>query len=89
MIKKLLFTLAHEVGDINVYPTYKRLVKNQWKSYDELKKEQEKQLKVMLNFCYDTVPYYHKLFKSLNLSPDNIKKIEDLEKLPVLTKDTT
>ena len=33
------------------------------------------------------VSYYHKVFKSLNILPGEIKKIEDLEKLPVLTKD--
>ncbi len=87
MFHKPLFILAHEAMDIKFYSTYKRLIKNQWKSYDELKKEQEKQLRVMINFCYTNVPYYHNLFNDLEISPKDITKIEDLEKLPVLTKE--
>lgn len=87
MISRNLFILAHQIGDMNFYPTYKKLVQNQWKSYEELKEEQEKQLRVMINFAYKNVPYYHKLFNTLKLSPEDIKKVEDLEKLPILTKD--
>ena len=87
MIHKSLFIFAHQVGDRNFYPTYKKLIQNQWKSYEELKEEQEKQLSVMINFAYKNVPYYHKLFDDLKLSPEDIKKVDDLEKLPILTKD--
>ncbi|MDA0524645.1 phenylacetate--CoA ligase family protein [Methanococcoides alaskense] len=42
----------------------------------------------MISFAYDNVPYYHKLFNELRLTPSDIKTIEDLEKIPTLTKDT-
>ena len=87
MIARNLFILAHQIGDRNFYPTYKKLIQNQWKSYDELKEEQEKQLIVMINFAYKNVPYYHKLFDNLKLNPSDIKGTEDLEKLPILTKE--
>ena len=41
MFRKGLFILAHQCGDISFYPTYKKLVKNQWKPYAELKHDQE------------------------------------------------
>ncbi len=66
---------------------YKNLLENQWKSYEELKEEQNKQLRVLINFSYKNVPYYHRLFEDLKLSPEDIKKIEDLEKLSILTKE--
>ena len=87
MISKNLFILAHQLGDRKFYSTYKKLIQNQWKSYEQLKEEQEKQLRVMINFAYKNVPYYHKLFDDLKLSPDAIKRVEDLEKLPILTKE--
>lgn len=87
VLNKQLFIFAHQVGDRNFYPAYKRLVQNQWKSYEELKEEQEKKLRYMVNFAYKNVSYYHKLFDVLNICPDDIKKVEDLEKLPILTKD--
>jgi len=37
--------MAHQIGDVNFYPTYKKLIKNQWESYEELKEEQEKQIR--------------------------------------------
>ena len=87
MISRSLFILTHQIGDTNFYPTYKKLVKNQWRPYKELKEEQEKTLKYMIDFAYKNVPYYHKLFDDLKLSADDIKRVEDLEKLPILTKD--
>ncbi|HAU30909.1 MAG TPA: capsular biosynthesis protein [Desulfotomaculum sp.] len=87
MLSKSIFILAHQIGDRNFYPTYKKLVQNQRKSYEELKEEQEKQLRVMINFAYNNVPYYHNLFDDLKLNSDDIKKIRDLKKLPILTKE--
>lgn len=88
MLQKPLFITAHQLGERGFYPLYKKLVDSQWKSYPEQKKDQEKQLKHVIGFAYKNVPYYHKLFNKLKLEPCDIRKIEDLEKLPILTKDT-
>ena len=77
MFHKPLFILAHQVGDINFYPTYKHLVKHQWKRYEELKEEQEKQLRAMINFTYKNVPYYHKLFDDLDLGTDDVSEVRN------------
>lgn len=87
MFRKGLFILAHQCGDTSFYPVYKKLVRNQWKSYDDLKRDQEKQLRYLIEFSYENVPYYHNLFERLGLLPMDIRTIEDLENLPILTKD--
>ncbi|MGI6023588.1 MAG: phenylacetate--CoA ligase family protein [Methanoculleus sp.] len=87
MFRKGLFILAHQCGDTSFYPAYKKLVQNQWKPYDELRRDQEKQLRHLIEFSYENVPYYRNLFKGLGLLPRDIRTIEDLEKLPILTKD--
>ena len=87
MLHKPLFILAHQAQYSRFYSTYKNVVNNQWKSYEDQKVQQEKQLRQMIKFAYGNVPYYHRLFKELKISPDNIQNIEDLEKLPILTKD--
>jgi len=87
MFNKQLFILAHTLFEPSFYKTYKFLVKNQWRPYAELIADQEKQLRYMISFAYDNVPYYHKLFKELMLKPGDIRTIEDLQKLPILTKD--
>ncbi len=86
MIHKGLFIFAHQCGDTSFYGTYTGLVKNQWKPYAELILDQEKQLRHMVEFAYQNVPYYHELFRGLGLRPTDVKHIKDLEKLPVLTK---
>ena len=87
MFHEKLFIMAHQLGDRRFYPTYKKLMRNQWKSYKELKREQEKQLRYMINFAYTNVPYYHRLFNDLKLSHSDVKTIKDLEKIPILRKE--
>jgi phenylacetate-CoA ligase len=77
IISRNLFITAHQIGDRNFYPTYKTLIQNQWNSYDELKEEQEKQLRAMINFAYKNVPYYQKLFDDLKLRPDDVSGVQN------------
>lgn len=86
MLSKRLFVLAHQVGDRKFHPAYKKLLECQWKTYGELRKEQDKQMRALINFAYENVPYYHKLFEYLKLDPADLKCIEDLQKIPILTK---
>ena len=38
-------------------------------------------MKQLIQHAYDTVPYYHQLFKERNLKTNDIKTIEDLKKI--------
>ena len=40
----------------------------------------------MIHHCYDTVPYYTKLFNDGGINPDSIKTLDDLKVLPILSK---
>ena len=78
MFHKPLFILAHQVRDRNFYLTYKHLVKHQWKRYEELEEEQEKQLGSIIDFAYKNMPYYHhKLFDDLKLSADDVSGVRN------------
>lgn len=56
-------------------------------SFDEekLKKYQDKSFRKMVKYAY-TVPMYHDKYKKAGIHPDDIKVIEDIEKLPFITK---
>lgn len=54
--------------------------------YEVLKRNQEAELHDLIAFVYHNVPYYHNLFKQLDLKPEDIQTAEDLQKLPILTK---
>lgn len=70
------------------YKTYlQSLLRSQWYNQKELDHLQNKNLKVIINEAYNFVPYYHKIFRSLNLKPQDIRIKEDLKKLPIITKE--
>lgn len=52
----------------------------------EIEKEQERRFHDIVSYAYENVPYYRRTIKSLGLKPDNFKKIEDLHKLPIISK---
>jgi phenylacetate-coenzyme A ligase PaaK-like adenylate-forming protein len=56
------------------------------KSLTELKELQLKRLKKLITYVYKNNKYYNNKFKDLNIQPDDIKKLKDIEKLPFLTK---
>jgi phenylacetate-CoA ligase len=63
-----------------------QLMKNQWKSPAAIKHIQEQKLRKLIKHAYNKVPYYHQLFNSIGLKPDDIHSIEELPKIPILTK---
>ncbi len=67
-------------------PYLRFLCKTQWWSLEQLKELQLKRLHSLLSHAYSNVPYYHKIFNKLGLTPDSIKTVNDLIRLPILTK---
>lgn len=64
-----------------------QLEKSQWFDSSKIKELQWSRLKRLLKHAYLNVPYYRKVFNDLNLTPSNIRTIEDFQKIPVLTKE--
>jgi len=62
------------------------LERTQWLPPKQIERLQQKNLRVILKHAYETVPYYRRVFKERGLSPDDVKCVADLVKLPVLTK---
>lgn len=76
-----LFTGAGMITKYNV------LTKNMSLSRTEFQKLRDQNLKNLIKHAYDNTTYYRRVFDQLNLTPDDIKTKQDLEKLPILTKD--
>jgi len=64
------------------------LEKSQWWSRSELEEYQNRKLRELVKHAYDTVPYYHRVFREQELHPTDIRTTNDLKKLPVITKET-
>ena len=54
---------------------------------EEIKKLQSEKLVKQVNHVYENVPYYRELMDKKGVKPQDIKGIEDIEKLPFTTKD--
>ena len=67
---------------------YKFLKKAQYWNEKELLDYQLKLLSDLLNHSYKNVSYYRKIFELNKIKPNDIKSIEDLQKIPFLTRET-
>ena len=61
--------------------------KHQWLDEEYLTEIQEQKLRRLINHAYQNAPFYHNMFDSLCIKPNEIKKVIDLQKLPILTKE--
>ena len=52
---------------------------------EEIKRYQNKALRKAIKYAYK-VPLYHRKYKKAGISPEDIKSIKDLRKLPLITK---
>lgn len=55
-------------------------------SYEEIRAIQNEKLVKQVKHVYENVEYYRKLMDEKGVTPDDIKSIDDLHKLPFLTK---
>ena len=62
------------------------LEKSQWFSTHELREAQNRHLRALIKHAWRTVPYYCRVFRERKLQVDDIRDVDDLGKLPVLTR---
>ena len=55
-------------------------------SREDMKKLQDERLVKQVHHVYDNVKYYRDLMDKKGVKPDDIKGVEDLHKLPFLSK---
>ena len=58
----------------------------QMMSRSDIEADQLAKLKKLVKYCYDNSPFYHKRFDENGISPDDIKSLKDIERIPFTTK---
>jgi phenylacetate-CoA ligase len=48
---------------------------------------QEERLRKIVQFCYERIPFYKTKFKETGIIPDDVRNLDDLEKIPFTTKE--
>lgn len=62
------------------------LERSQWRSPEEIRAGQWRELRALLRHAYDTVEYYRAAWDAAGVRPEDIRCPEDLVHLPILTK---
>ena len=92
MMKKLIakyfgFPIQDFVKKTRIIPTLKLLKESQYWDEEKMHNYRLMKLQQLVHYSYSNVPYYTELFDSHGISPDVIKTLEDIKKIPVLTKE--
>lgn len=74
------------IAELLKLKTPRTLRKNVWLKRSELQIIQQKKLRRIVSHAYSNVPFYHRLFNSVGIKPDDIKTVDDLSKIPIITK---
>jgi len=72
----------------SILDNYRAVFSSQWWEPERIKRMQERKLVRLVQHAYTTVPYYRKLFDQAGISPSTIATLNDLQRIPVSTKQT-
>ena len=86
MLYKAIFNIGQYVRNPSIKKWLQFLKKSENWPLKELEKYQLKQLQELVAAAYIASPYYKKSFDKVGVKPSDIKYLEDVKKLPIITK---
>lgn len=87
MLGPALFRLAHRLRGSDSLALLPALVAEAERPAPEARRVQLERLRELLTHAGQHVPYYRETFRSLGFRPADLRAVEELRQLPVLTKD--
>jgi phenylacetate-CoA ligase len=86
-MRKHIINLAWKIKGIDVSSRYNILIRRELWSKDQWLNNQNEQFLSLVRHCYENIPFYTDSFNTIGLKPSDIHSIEDIEKIPILTKE--
>jgi len=86
-MRKAVYLLGIRHWNDEILDRFAFLMESQFWDIDKLLAYQLDKLKKLIDIAYNKCPYYKHKFDFHNIRPDDIKKIEDIKKIPVMVKD--
>ncbi len=83
----LTFGATHWMMTRDVATHFADLERSQWLPPAALRELQEQKLRRLLRHAHQHVPYYRDLWRRQGISPEDIRSLDDLYKLPLLSKE--
>jgi phenylacetate-CoA ligase len=87
LVKYLFFPLHERAKGKQTLACLRELERTQWWSDEELYTFRLRKLRSFLQYAYDSVPYYNRLFNKCGFVSSQVKDFDDLQKIPFLTKE--
>jgi phenylacetate-CoA ligase len=84
---KIFLPASDLLQGLNISENLAFLLESQYWTKDRLLTYQEEKLLKLINHVYENVPFYSEWFRTRHLKPADIKHTDDLNFLPVLSKD--
>ncbi len=69
------------------WAAYRELDRTQWMSAADVEANQLRQLRVVLEHCFEHIPYYRRRMEQAGLSPSRVERLDDYRRLPILTRE--
>ena len=86
LLKYLVLPIADNLMKTSIIKSYWVIKKMRSLTQEEIVQWQNENLNSLILHVYTNTKYYNDLFRKLCLSPEDIKTLQDLNKLPILTK---
>ncbi len=84
--KHILYPIGESLLGTSMLKHLKTLEETQWWPSERLRELQNEKLRALIKHAYINVPYYRRVFEEGSLTDKDIQTVEDLQKLPILTK---
>ena len=81
------FGATHWMMTRDVESHFADLSRTQWLSLDAMRQLQTHKLRRLVQHAYRHVPYYRQAMRRAQVAPEDIRTLDDLRKLPLLSKD--
>jgi len=86
--RRVIFPLQERIKGKGTHAVLKELERSQWLPANRVRELQFDRLKSHLEFAYQHVPYYRRLFDEHGTQPDRIKDFTDFRRIPFLTRES-
>ena len=86
--RRFAYPLQDFYNKTSIISTHQFLLDSQSWSESQLLQYQFDKFRKLVDHAYLNVPYYTKLFRSVGITPEDIKGFDDIAKIPVLSKET-
>jgi phenylacetate-CoA ligase len=86
-VNQVVMPLAQRIVGAPFYRRYSALLESQFFGAERLRQIQTEKLRALLCRAFLTVPFYRQFSRAAGCKGEDIREIEDLKQLPVVTKD--